>query len=198
VNLGFYSYLGATIAYAFFAILLLFSWRESLQGKLLFISVVVSACWSLMAVKISLHHESSLLLYQALEIIRYIAWYVFLFKLFDVSSPDVGKGDSKNSGQINNSYRRFVHKGLPITVGLALLVLINELLAQTLMIPGQFVLGIIGNVLLALAGMALIEQLYRNTSVRFRWATKYLFLGVGGIFAYEFYLYSDSSLFCSI
>lgn len=198
MNLGFYSYLGATIAYAFFAILLLFSWRESLQGKLLFISVVVSACWSLMAVRISLHHESSLLLYQALEIIRYIAWYVFLFKLFDVSLPDGGKGDSKESGQINNSYRRFVHKGLPITVGLAVLVLINELLAQTLSLPGQFVLGITGNVLLALAGMALIEQLYRNTSVRFRWATKYLFLGVGGIFAYDFYLYSDSLLFRNI
>jgi len=29
------SYLSATIAYGLFAVLLLFSWRESLQGKLL-------------------------------------------------------------------------------------------------------------------------------------------------------------------
>ena len=198
MNFGFYSYLGATIAYTFFAILLLFSWRESLQGKLLFIAVAVSACWSLFAVRISLHHESSLLIYQALEIIRYITWYVFLFKLFDVSSPDAGPGDSKASVPINNSYRRFVRKAMPLTVGLAVLFLINELLAQVWSLPGQFVLGVTGNVILALAGLALIEQLYRNTSSRFRWATKYLFLAVGGIFAYDFYLYSDALLFRNI
>ena len=82
MNLGLYSYLLAAVAYGFFAILLLFSWRESLQGKLLFITMGVSAIWSLVAVKISLHDESYLLLYQAFEIIRYIAWYVFLIKLF--------------------------------------------------------------------------------------------------------------------
>jgi len=52
--------------------------------------------------------------------------------------------------------------------------------------------------LLALVGLALIEQLYRNSSARSRWATKYLYLGVGGIFAFDFYLYSDALLFRSI
>lgn len=198
MNVGFYSYLGATIAYAFFAVLLLFSWRESLQGKLLFICVAVSACWSLFAAKVALHHESSLLLYQALEIIRYITWYVFLFKLFDVSLPGKDRDESKISGQLDNSYRRFVRKAQPLTVGLALLFLVNELLAQVFSLPGQFVLGITGNVLLALAGLALIEQLYRNTSARYVWATKYLFLSAGGIFAYDFYLYSDALLFRNI
>ena len=64
MNLGFYGYLAATIAYGFFAVLLLFSWRESLQGKLLFITVAISMIWSVPAVKISLHDESHLLLYQ--------------------------------------------------------------------------------------------------------------------------------------
>ncbi len=212
MNLGFYSYLGATIAYSFFAILLLFSWRESLQGKLLFIAVAISACWSLFAVRISLHHESALLFYQALEIIRYIAWYVFLFKLFEVSQPDAGSESIKQTDIAQyagkavgeggrpekNSYQKFVGKAQPVAVGFAALFLVNDYLAQTVSLPGQFVLGIVGNVLLALAGLALIEQLYRNTSARFRWATKYLFLGVGGIFAYDFYLYSDALLFRSI
>ena len=86
MNLGFYGYLTAAIAYGFFTVLLLFSWRESLQGKLLFIAVAISAIWSAIAVKISLHDESYLLWYQAFEIVRYIAWYVFLLKLFDVAS----------------------------------------------------------------------------------------------------------------
>ena len=61
MNLGFYSYLAAAIAYGFFAALLLFSWRESLQGKLLFITVAISTAWSVTAVMISLHHESYLI-----------------------------------------------------------------------------------------------------------------------------------------
>ncbi|MBE9568750.1 MAG: PEP-CTERM system histidine kinase PrsK [Proteobacteria bacterium] len=223
MNLGFYSYAGAAVAYAFFAVLLLFSWRESLQGKLLFISAAVSACWAVFAIQVSLHNESALLPYQSLEIIRYIAWYIFLFKLFDVSLPGSEAGVASGTGgngkagglsgdltdgqldrrvdttrRVNNSYRRFVRKALPVTVGLAVLFLVNELLAQIWALPGQFVLGITGNVLLALAGLALIEQLYRNTSPRFRWATKYLFLGAGGIFIYDFYLYSDALLFRNI
>ena len=189
MNLGFYGYLTAAIAYGFFTVLLFFSWRESLQGKLLFVAVAISAIWSAIAVKISLHDESYLLWYQVFEIVRYIAWYVFLLKLFDVALPDAEQ---------NSSFRRFSRKALFLSVGLASLFLINELLATLFSLPGQFVLGITGNVLLALIGLALVEQLYRNTSARFRWASKYLFLGVGGIFAFDFYLYSDALLFRSI
>ncbi|RKZ69836.1 MAG: PEP-CTERM system histidine kinase PrsK [Gammaproteobacteria bacterium] len=188
MNLGFYSYFIAAIAYGFFAVLLLFSWRESLQGKLLFITVTISTIWAVAAVKIALHDESYLLLYQAFEIVRYISWYVFLLKLFDVSSSDVEQ----------SSFQRFSHKALFLSVGLASLFLINELLAKVFSLPGQFVLGITGNVLLALVGLVIVEQLYRNASAGFRWASKYMFIGVGGIFAFDFYLYSDALLFRSI
>jgi len=194
MNLGLYSYLGAGLAYSFFAILLLFSWRESLQGKLIFISMFVSACWALIAVQIAVHNESYLLAYQAFEILRYIAWYVFLFKLFDVAMSDTKT--SRYSPK--QSYRKFVRWALPLSVGFAFLLLLNEMLVTAFALPGQFVLGIAGNVILALIGLAIIEQLFRNTSVRHRWATKYLFLGAGGIFAFDFYFYADALLFQSI
>ncbi|NOZ38019.1 MAG: PEP-CTERM system histidine kinase PrsK [Gammaproteobacteria bacterium] len=189
MSLGFYSYLAAAIAYSFFAALLLFSWRQSLQGRLLFIAIAVSAAWSFLAVKVALNDEGYLIWYQAFEILRYIVWYVFLLMLFDVASQ--GNGYSR-------SFRRFSRKALVLSVGLASLFMLNELLARIYSLPGQFVLGITGNVLLALVGLALVEQLYRNTSARFRWATKYLFMGAGGIFAFDFYLYSDALLFRSI
>jgi putative PEP-CTERM system histidine kinase len=190
MNIGYYSYLGAAFAYGFFAILLLFSWRESLQGKLLFISAFISVCWALIAVKISLHQESYLIAYQAFEVLRYIAWYVFLLKLFDL-----GFSDKK---QTSNSYQKFVRWALPLSVGFAALLLINEILADIFSLSGQFVLGITGNIILSLIGLAIIEQLFRNASARFRWATKYLFFGAGGIFAFDFYLYADALLFRSI
>ncbi len=47
----------------------------------------------------------------------------------------------------------------------------------------------------ALAGIALIEQLYRNATDTRRWAIKYFCLGLGALFAYDFYLYSEGLLF---
>ena len=190
MNLGFYSYLGATVAYAFFAILLLFSWRESLQGKLLFVAILTSACWSFTAIKISQHDDSYLLFYQILEVARYLTWYLFLLKLFDTA---VSGGDLRS-----NSYQKFSRWALPVSVGFAVILILNEVSARVFSLPGQFVIGITGNVILALAGLAILEQLFRNMSAHFRWATKFLFLATGGIFAYDFYMYADALLFRSI
>ena len=49
--------------------------------------------------------------------------------------------------------------------------------------------------LLPVGGLLLVEQLYRNTPVDRRWAIKFLCLGLGGAFAYDFYLYADALLF---
>ena len=154
----------------------------------------VSACWALTAAQITLHNESYLLSYQVFEILRYIAWYVFLFKLFDVALS----GTRPSQSSQNRSYKKFVRWALPLSVGFALILLLNEVLVAVFTLPGQFVFGIIGNVILALIGLAIIEQLFRNTSARHLWATKYLFLGAGGIFAFDFYLYADALLFRSI
>lgn len=56
-------------------------------------------------------------------------------------------------------------------------------------------LVVTGHVVMALIGLAIIEQLYRNTAAQHRWAMKYLFFGAGAIFAFDFYLYADTLLF---
>ncbi len=192
--MGLYGYVGAGLAYGFFALLLLFSWRESLQGRLLFIAMFVSACWALISVQIALHKETYLLTYQVFEILRYIAWYVFLFKLFDVALD----GSATSHHDQKYSYQKFVRWALPLSVGFAVVLLLNEMVVPVFMLPDQFIVGIAGNIILALIGLAIIEQLFRNTSPRYRWATKYLFFGAGGIFAFDFYLYADALLFRSI
>jgi putative PEP-CTERM system histidine kinase len=53
---------------------------------------------------------------------------------------------------------------------------------------------ILGPLLLALVGLVLVEQLYRNTQVHRRWAIKFLVLGVGGLFAYDLFIYSQALL----
>jgi UDP-N-acetyl-D-galactosamine dehydrogenase len=43
-------------------------------------------------------------------------------------------------------------------------------------------------------GMLLVEHLYRNAPQNTRWGIKFACLGMGALFAYDFYLYSDAML----
>ena len=179
MNLGLYAYIGAAVAYGFFAVLLLFSWRSGLQGKLLTATVVVSAIWAGLAANVAADDLNLVWVYQAFETLRYIAWYVFLFKLFDPAAAH------------NAGYRKFLRWALPFSVGFACLLLVYDYFVAA-DLPG---LALPGHVFLALIALAIIEQLVRNTAVRHRWAIKYLFIGAGGIFAFDFFLYVDAVLF---
>jgi putative PEP-CTERM system histidine kinase len=188
--LGYYSYLLATLGFGFLAILLSFSWRSTPAGRLLIIVVVVSTLWAGLAAGVAVTGAYQSVLYQSFEIVRYLAWYAFLLKLLEPVA-------ARRAG-----YRRFLRRALPSSIGFGLLLLVAELLSTSLFSPDQeyqrVLVLITGHVCLAVIGLAIIEQLYRNTSVEHRWAIKYLFIGAGGIFAYDFYLYSDALLFRSI
>lgn len=54
---------------------------------------------------------------------------------------------------------------------------------------------IAASLLLAVVGILLVEQLYRSTPARERWGMKFACLGLGTLFVYDFYLYSDALLF---
>ncbi|MCG6899830.1 MAG: PEP-CTERM system histidine kinase PrsK [Gammaproteobacteria bacterium] len=52
-----------------------------------------------------------------------------------------------------------------------------------------------GFLLVAVVGLVLVEQIMRNSHIESRRAVKYLCIGLGVIFAYDFYLYSNALLF---
>ncbi len=52
--------------------------------------------------------------------------------------------------------------------------------------------------LMAIAGMVLVEQLFRNALPQDRWSLKFLCLALGGMFAFDFYLYSEAMLFSAV
>ncbi|MEJ2692066.1 MAG: PEP-CTERM system histidine kinase PrsK [Candidatus Thiodiazotropha sp.] len=57
---------------------------------------------------------------------------------------------------------------------------------------------LIGHLSMAVAGLTLIEQLFRNTRPEKRWAVKYLYFGIGLLFFYDFFLYADGLLYLGI
>ncbi|HLI22982.1 MAG TPA: XrtA/PEP-CTERM system histidine kinase PrsK [Stellaceae bacterium] len=54
---------------------------------------------------------------------------------------------------------------------------------------------IIGREAIAIFGLLLVENLYRNTAVRRQWNVVPLCIALGGLFAYQLFLYSDALLF---
>ena len=186
MNVGYYSYLGAAAGFGFLSLLLLFSWRNSKQAKLLIGVAVISAIWAGLAALVATGRTIPGI-YQTFEILRYVAWYAFLLILLDSAAKQ------------SDSYRSFMRWALPVSVGLGGLLLLYELAILRFLTPAELAglagSRITGHLLLALIGLAIIEQLFRNSSASHRWATKYLFIGAGGIFAYDFYLYADALLF---
>ena len=182
VMFGFYSYLGAALGFGFLSMLLLSSWRSSLQGKLLTIVAMSSAIWAGLAA--SIPDDVS---YQVFEISRYLAWYLFLLKLLEPAAAG------------NSRYRAFLRWVLPLSAGYAILLLGAELYSVYALTPIQgkdLVVALLGgHLLLAIIGLAIIEQLFRNTAISHLREIKYLFIGAGSIFAFDFYLYADALLF---
>jgi putative PEP-CTERM system histidine kinase len=78
--------------------------------------------------------------------------------------------------------------------------LVAAVLAQAGMLlwpqPGLVKLGSVTlPLLLAVAGLVMVEQYYRNTLPAHRWGIKFLCMGLGAIFAYDLYMYAEGLLF---
>lgn len=62
--------------------------------------------------------------------------------------------------------------------------------------PGALPIAL--RVAMSVTGMLLVELVYRNRTVHERWAVKFACIGIGAMFAYDFYLYSYTLLFRSV
>lgn len=61
--------------------------------------------------------------------------------------------------------------------------------------PAPLTGGLVARLAMALAGLTLIENLVRNTARARLWSGKFLFVGLGAIFAYDFVLFAEALLF---
>jgi len=186
MTVGYYGYLSAAIGFGFLAVLLLFSWRSGVQGRLLTAVVLSTTVWAVFSMAVALDDRQQLGGYQIFEVLRYIFWYLFLLKLFEPAADRI----------VGHPYLR--RRARLLFAGFGVVMIALELL--NLHVPGFHdihnltVFRYMGHVLLAVGGLALIEQLYRNLTVVHRRSLKYLLIGTGLIFAFDFYLYANAML----
>jgi putative PEP-CTERM system histidine kinase len=171
------------VLFTLLAVLLLTTWRGHRPGIYLIVAALANATWGfLLAWHVAGSPVDPLSIF-VIEIVRTASWVVFLAFL---------------TAQIGLSRRVRV-----AAIGVCALVLVGGVgaWANLRWFGGSGDVGRIlfpGGLAIALTGLLLIEQLYRNSPAEARWGLKPLVLGLGGIFAYDLFLYSQAVLFSAI
>jgi putative PEP-CTERM system histidine kinase len=176
----------AALAFLLLTVLLLTSWRGRAHGRMLTLASATTAASSALLAWEALSGSPRSVLTDSFEILRNGAWSAFLIILL---------------GHFHDKDSRLPYQLRPTLC----LIAGFYLLFFGVTVSGQFDLEfltelglmptIAARVGLAVLGMLLVEQLYRNKPEQERWAIKFACLGIGGMFAYDFYMYSDEMLF---
>lgn len=187
VNTGLVCNLIGSFLFLILSLLLLINWRGQLVGGLLLLSGVISTVWFTASAYYYAIDLPTASVPVVLEILRDSAWLLFLYVVLK-QRPDAGQ-----------SFRfSYFLPGLLIAIAGSLFALI-----LTGSVNAEFnIAGInginlllIGFFVLSLIGLLLIEKFYRSVKPEKLWAIKFLCLGVGGIFMYDFFLYSEALLY---
>ena len=186
-SIAIYSYSVAGIGFFLLIVLLLTIWRGRSHVGAIAIACALTALWS-GALAWQAASDTGLwsVWTDKLEILRSAAWCVVLVLMLG------NYRDPKNRWPFGLSTPVFAG-----SVAYLVLLLSTALLRTDLMVgfDGGVLPNVTARVCQAVLGMLLVEQVYRNKTVQERWAIKFACLGIGAMFAYDFYMYSQAMLF---
>jgi len=173
-------YVASSAAYAVLTVFLFTALHGRRVGTYLVAASFASFLWALF---FAIHTWSGFqqpLLLVLVEVVRSGAWIAYLAALL---------------AQIGVSPKlRFAAQGVWLSV--ALLAVATALSSLWFASPWQPAsLLIPGGIAMALTGLILLEQLFRNSPPGSRSALKPLVVGLGGLFAYDLFMYSQGLLF---
>lgn len=186
-NSALLSYGTTTAMFLLLSLLLLTRWRSNTQVWVLTAACLATTLWAGVVVwHIALQQPVGRTV-EVLELVRNGGWTLFLARLI---------------GPYQEGNRRTVVTLKPWLWAIGVLYMLLLLLilgpfARSGMPLGSTALfsRITARVAVAVIGMLMVEQLYRNTLPGDRWGIKFACMGIGGMFAYDFYLYSDAMMF---
>jgi putative PEP-CTERM system histidine kinase len=184
------SYLAAALAFLLLSVLMLTIWRGRPHSAGLIIACITTALWSAATAYQTLAGNFFSLPIVLLELLRNTGWCIFLLSLLGHFEKATSLSRSIGSSSL-------------LLVGGLVLALLGAIIYSYSTSNGVFgtlslTAGAMGGVAAAVLGMLLVEHLFRNATPQQRWGIKFACLGIGGLFAYDFYLYSDAMLFRAI
>ena len=186
INIGLISHSTSAVAFLVLTGLLLVSWRRGVIGAILLVACGLTTLWALASAYDAWLGGTLATLVGVLEILRTAGWLSFLSSLLFM----------------NRAEKKFPAVWFSIPAALTALCLFIIAIEVFLndnpmaMIPVlDLDLPLFGRFALAIAGLLMLENMFRNTRADHRWSIKYLCFGIGGLFAYDFFMYADALLF---
>ena len=179
-----YSYSIAALAFLVLSLMLVTRWRKRPHAVLLSMAGGASCAWSAMLAWQATDLGAWSAATDCIEILRNGAWSAFLVILI---------GNFRAPGaavRLQGWVLWIVGFYVLFFIGTAAGVLNHAIFAAIGLMP-----SVTARVGMAVLGIVLVEQLYRNRPPQDRWAIKFACLGIGAMFAYDFYLYSNTMLF---
>lgn len=180
------SYAAAAAAYIFVAILLATSRTQHRYKLLLIAAAVITALWAATAVVADSLRAPPLAILPVLiglELARSLAWLAVIgFVLFFAYAK---------------RFERSVAVGGLAAASVAVVYVLAVSVGTSLGFEpaaGMLRMTFIARVVIAVLGLAMAENLFRNSGAEARWAVKYLCFGLGILFAYDFFIYADAAL----
>jgi putative PEP-CTERM system histidine kinase len=173
----------ALVYLVFFAVLL----TDKHRGRtklLLLASALASAVWSVSVAAQSLmssYYPGS----QVFEVIKNLAWLMFIISMLAAA---YAQGVS-----LAQTRKGLIRTGLIVVA--VLTIMLYGFVQIGLNAENEAGMMIVLMLLLAVTGIVLVEQLYRNVPTDQRWAIKFLCIGLMGSYIYSFYMYSDALLY---
>jgi putative PEP-CTERM system histidine kinase len=183
LDLGFVSYGLAATSFLILTLLLLTSWQGRSQGARLVVACAVTSAWAALLAFGSHRVDLTLPMVMLAESLRYGAWFIVLTGL---------TGSVGLAGGLSRAVHVTWISGVALAFGLPVLV------GAGVQVPPPMLLIIGAGLLMALLGLVLLEQVYRNSRAQGRYAIKFFVIAMGVMFAYDLFLYSQAQLLKSV
>jgi putative PEP-CTERM system histidine kinase len=181
-----WSYGAALAAYLAFAIRVAIGSRQSARARLLLAALLATAVWAGLSLAVGLApSKSGWLAADIADVVRYGAWYVFLWHL-------IGPVDGRVMTDSRVARTAFV--------AVAALLVASVLLGSGVQLDPlgdapETRYGFLLRLILAVFGLAMTEQVLRRVQPAMRWGIKPLAVALGGVFGLELLFYADAMLF---
>ncbi len=185
-NIGAISYASGAGVFLVLSLVLMTGERRRPHKVALLMAALVSAVW-LGVAAYCISRDISLLPAFLLEPLRNLALFAFLIRILSAAYPQPADA------------RRYLRRSLSVFASFTLLIMTLVVYRVTSGRPvaaaGGIDILLAGFLIMAIVGLVLVEQVIRNARAESRRSVKYLCMGLGALFAYDFYLYSHALLF---
>jgi putative PEP-CTERM system histidine kinase len=185
-NIGAVSYATGAGVFLILALVLMTGQRGRPHKVALMLASLISAVW-LGVAAYCISHNLSLLPSYLLEPLRNLALFAFLIRVLSAAYRQPTEA------------KRYFRRTLSVLAGFSLLmmtlVLYRVAASHPVAAAGGIDFLIAGFLAMAITGLVLVEQVIRNARSESRRSVKYLCMGLGALFAFDFYLYSHALLF---